>query len=702
MGSIQVLVDSIGHDPSSTKCRMEQRRSVRVLAHCVLSAPAGGGRLDTAMGTRSQATDADPLLTARDAAQRADWLEAATILRPRHDELDAKTLEVLAEAEWWLGNLDACIDVRQEAYERSMAAGERGAAAALALKLASDYTAKLASSQAQGWHRRAIRLLKDLPEGPVHGHLLLQQLWERYRREDPQEAIDMATRAVEIAGRHDDPDLQALAWMDLGRVLLHSGKADEAMPLIEEACTAAVGGELTRHATGTVFCQAIVTFQELTDYGRASEWADAATRWCERRALKGFPGLCRVHRAEAMRLRGAWAEASVQAEQACSELVAFAPGWARGAFRELAIIRLRLGDIAGAEAAVDEARALGSPGQPSLALVCLAKGKPELALSGLQAAVSGEDWSELDRAPCLTVMVEAALLVGQVAVAESGAAELTATAARYGTPVLQAAAVEAVGRVALAKGEGAAATISLRQALQHYASLDLPYETARARVLLARAYGLIGDAALAEQEIKTAVDLFGRLGAASDAQAASDVMSELVRPRPSRAAFMFTDICGSTPLVEVLGDEAWSDLVSWHDATLRRLFADSGGEELDHAGDGFFVAFSDARSAVSCAVAIQRQLKQHRREHGFSPDVRIGIHEAEAARTGRQIHGKGVHTAARIGSTAVGGEILVSTQTLDGVTGPMPVDRRQTVKLKGLTDPVEVASIAWQGPLDSQ
>jgi class 3 adenylate cyclase len=164
---------------------------------------------------------------------------------------------------------------------------------------------------------------------------------------------------------------------------------------------------------------------------------------------------------------------------------------------------------------------------------------------------------------------------------------------------------------------------------------------------------------------------------------------------------MFTDICGSTPLVEVLGDEAWSDLVSWHDATLRRLFADSGGEELDHAGDGFFVAFSDAHSAVSCAVAIQRQLKQHRREHGFAPDVRIGIHEAEAARAGRQIRGKGVHTAARIGATALAGEILVSTQTLDGVTGPVSVDRRQTVNLKGLTHPVEVASIAWQAPLDS-
>lgn len=648
------------------------------------------------MATRNESGLADSLQVAREAAARGAADEAAAILRPMRAELDAENLELLAEAEWWLGNLDTCIEVRKDAYQRWRAAGNRAAAATIALKLAADHTAKLASSQAQGWHRRALRLVDGLPEAPVHGHLLLQQLWERYRRDDPEEAIGVATRAVEIAGRHDDPDLQALAIMELGRVLLHSGRTDEAMPLIEEACAAAVGGELTRHTTGVVFCVAIVTFQELTDYGRASEWADAATRWCERRALKGFPGLCRVHRAEAMRLRGAWADASVQAEQACGELAAFAPNWARGAFRELAIIRLRLGDIAGAEAAVNEALALGSYGQPSLALVCLAKGQPDVALSGLRATIGHADWSDLDRAPCLSVMVEAALLTGDVAAAESAATELEATAARYGTHVLTATALEAAARVALARSDAGSATTLLHQALTHLASLDLPYETARARVLLARAYSLTGDASLAEQEVKTAVSIFQRLGATSDAEGAADAIAEIARPQPDRATFMFTDICGSTPLVEALGDDAWSDLVGWHDAALRALFAEFGGEELDHAGDGFFVAFADPGSAVQCAVAIQRMLRTHRREHGFAPNVRVGIHEAGATRSARRFRGKGVHAAARIGADAQAGEILISTRTLDSVREPVQLDDRHTVELKGLAEPVEVATVVWR------
>ena len=95
---------------------------------------------------------------------------------------------------------------------------------------------------------------------------------------------------------------------------------------------------------------------------------------------------------------------------------------------------------------------------------------------------------------------------------------------------------------------------------------------------------------------------------------------------------MFTDIVGSTALVEAIGDEAWHDLLRWHDEALRRCFATSDGEEVHRTGDGFFVAFSDAHSALGCAVAIQRTLADHRRDHGFAPGVRVGIHSAEATR----------------------------------------------------------------------
>jgi class 3 adenylate cyclase len=159
--------------------------------------------------------------------------------------------------------------------------------------------------------------------------------------------------------------------------------------------------------------------------------------------------------------------------------------------------------------------------------------------------------------------------------------------------------------------------------------------------------------------------------------------------------FMFTDIVDSTPLVEAIGDAAWLHVRRWHDETLRGLFARYRGEEVDHAGDGFFVSFETAAHAVSCAVEIQRTLVEHRRSHGFSPTLRIALHSASAIRRGPGYGGKGVHTAARIGAHAGGGEILASVETLAEAGGAFPTTEPRALKLKGIGAPVEVATLLW-------
>ena len=159
---------------------------------------------------------------------------------------------------------------------------------------------------------------------------------------------------------------------------------------------------------------------------------------------------------------------------------------------------------------------------------------------------------------------------------------------------------------------------------------------------------------------------------------------------------MFTDIVKSTNLLEAIGDEAWEDLLRWHDQTLRSLFLGDGGEEIKHAGDGFFVAFPDAAAAIECAVAIQRTLADHRREHGFSPQVRIGVHIAEATRRGRDYGGKGVHVASRIAALAEGGEILASQGTLAAGPVRFSVSELRAVSLKGISEPVQVVTIDWR------
>jgi class 3 adenylate cyclase len=158
--------------------------------------------------------------------------------------------------------------------------------------------------------------------------------------------------------------------------------------------------------------------------------------------------------------------------------------------------------------------------------------------------------------------------------------------------------------------------------------------------------------------------------------------------------FMFTDMVGSTNLAELLGDEAWETLLSWHDDTLRGLFATHHGEEVVATGDGFFVGFESPDAAVSCAIAIQKTLARHRKEHGFAPQVRIGIHLADATQVGQNYRGKGVHEAARIAAVAGGSEIVASRETMADTN--YRVSEPRAVELKGLSKPVDVVTVDWQ------
>ena len=158
--------------------------------------------------------------------------------------------------------------------------------------------------------------------------------------------------------------------------------------------------------------------------------------------------------------------------------------------------------------------------------------------------------------------------------------------------------------------------------------------------------------------------------------------------------FMFTDMVSSTNLAELLGDEAWESLLSWHDETLRGLFATHRGTEVTATGDGFFVGFESPDDALACAIAIQKTLAAHRRDHGFAPQVRIGIHLADATQVGQNFRGKGVHEAARIGALANGSEIVASRDTVDRTSYRVSGSRQ--VELKGIAKPVEVVTVEWK------
>jgi class 3 adenylate cyclase len=126
--------------------------------------------------------------------------------------------------------------------------------------------------------------------------------------------------------------------------------------------------------------------------------------------------------------------------------------------------------------------------------------------------------------------------------------------------------------------------------------------------------------------------------------------------------FVFTDIEGSTRLLQELGD-GYGDVVSAHRRILRNTFGEHGGTEMDTQGDAFFFSFARARSAVEAAVAAQRALREHAWPHGKEVRVRMGLHTGEPSLGDDGYVGLDVVRAARICSAGHGGQILISETT---------------------------------------
>lgn len=649
------------------------------------------------MGTTAFETS---LETGREALARRAWSEAYEQFTSAEAEgaLGAEDLALLGKAAYWTGRPSESIEADERAYAAFLERGDHERAALLALRLRRQHAMRLAGSVAKGWLGRAEKLLEGRPDSAATGYLAIAHAELAMNRGGFGDALTHIERALAVAETSADRDLLAWAVMRKGMVLVSMGRLDDGWSLMEEVAAAAAGGELGVFTTGAVFCNVVSMSRDMADYTRAREWSDAAKRWCERQAITGFPGVCRVHRAEVMRLIGSWGEAEQEVTKATVELRDFNPLYAGMAFHELGEVRLRMGDLAAAEEAFNQAHALGEDPQPGLALLRLAEGKLEAAASSIDRSLEALTWDKLARARLLPSKAEIARANEDAVAARAAAEELDAIATEFDTTAIHAGADWAHGIADLAEGETASAARRFRGARRRWQEVDAPYEAARAGVLLAEALRSEGDREAAEMELRSAQATFERLGAITDERRAAERLEDLRRPSEravARRTFVFTDIVGSTALLEAIGDDAWNDLRRWHDETLRACAARHDGEEVDHTGDGFFLAFPEAASAVACAREIQQRLTEQRREHGFAPQVRIGLHAAEATSTGDNYQGIGVHTAARIGAVAGAGEIVASASSVEGMDGLELADPR-TVSLKGLAEPVEVVSIAWR------
>lgn len=127
--------------------------------------------------------------------------------------------------------------------------------------------------------------------------------------------------------------------------------------------------------------------------------------------------------------------------------------------------------------------------------------------------------------------------------------------------------------------------------------------------------------------------------------------------------FLFTDIEGSTHLLQELGDERFAKVLSDHRRLLRDAFQKWHGRELESQGDGFLVAFSKATDAVMAAVEAQTSIATHQWSEETLLRIRVGIHTGEPVSLAEGYAGLDVHEAARICAAAHGGQILISQAT---------------------------------------
>ena len=175
--------------------------------------------------------------------------------------------------------------------------------------------------------------------------------------------------------------------------------------------------------------------------------------------------------------------------------------------------------------------------------------------------------------------------------------------------------------------------------------------------------------------------------------------SVAVRDRGIFRTVMFTDVAGSTALVDRLGDAAARDIFRRHEETTREVMAANNGTEIKTMGDGFMVSFSSASEALDAAIGLQRAIANE------FPDgelrVRVGINAGEPIVEDDELYGTAVIQASRIMDAAAGGEVMVSSLVRELVAGrEYRFEGRGLRELKGFDEPVRIFEVDWrhEGP----
>ena len=448
------------------------------------------------------------------------WGVAFALLIEADEEapLGAADLERAARAAQLCGRIPDADRLWQRAVHEYEQAEDHERAAQCAHWLGMSFMQRGDMAQAGGWHTRALRLLGDnAAESAAAGHLLISVALQALFSGDAAGARPKFAKVLDIGQRFGDADLTALGRLGLGQSLLRLGDSVEGVAMLDDAMVSITAGEVSPLVAGIVYCSVIEVCHAIFDLRRAREWTNALSRWCEAQPdLVPFRGQCLTHRAEIMRLQGAWADAFVEVQRACDRLLEPPPqrAIAEALYQKAELHRLR-GEFSEAENDYRSTSEWGREPQPGLAQLRLAQGQPAAAEAAIRR-VMAENQDPVERPRLLVAFVEIMLAVEDVAAARPAAEELADIAAGLRSGFLDAAAAYAAGAVALADGDAHTAVQALRRAWTLCCELDTPYDAARARALIGCACRELGDEDTAAMEFDMARRAFAQLGATPD------------------------------------------------------------------------------------------------------------------------------------------------------------------------------------------
>jgi ATP/maltotriose-dependent transcriptional regulator MalT len=456
----------------------------------------------------------------REAVARRAWARAfrAFARADRARTLGAQDLEHLAIAAYMLGRNDDHLECMKRAHRAHQHARNLSRAARCAFWAGINLAVRGRASHAAGWFGRAQRLAESGPRDSVeYGYLLVPTLLKRAGELDWKGVADVAKKAERIAERHGEADLFALAAHERGHALVRLGRVEEGLRLMDEVMVSVTAGELSPIVTGLVYCSVIAYCQDMFQLSRAQAWTQALTGWCEQQPeMVAHTGLCLIHRAEVSLLRGDWRLALQEAQRAKTQFAKAmnSSGVGHALYRQGEVHRVQ-GHFDKAEAAYREAARSGHDPQPGLALLRLVQGRTTAAASAIRRALS-ETTDPVRRAKLLPASVEIFLTEGSTEQSREACSEIEQSSKGRRSELLEALAAYSRGALDLAEGKPDAALGTLRRAFDAWRQLEVPYEAARVRVLIAKACRILGDEETAALELDAARGAFSELRAAPD------------------------------------------------------------------------------------------------------------------------------------------------------------------------------------------